>query len=220
MAPGPHPVVQRRWLDAVLATVGLLVVVLTALLARRATYGWEAVVFRAINELPSGLRPLLWVLNQYGTAITIPVATAAALVFRKWRMAAALAISGVTVYLLAKVIKGWVDRGRPAALVDGVLGREAFAVDSLGYPSGHAAVAWAITIIVLAYLGRPWRIAAVTLAIVVPLARMYVGAHLPLDLIGGAALGVMIASAVNLALGVPVRQPAAEARAAPALEAG
>jgi hypothetical protein len=37
---------------------------------------------------------------------------------------------------------------------------------------------------------------------------MYVAAHLPLDLIGGAALGVVAASVVNLAMGVPVRTPA------------
>ena len=78
-----------------------------------------------------------------------------------------------------------------------VVEREPFAPLSLGYPSGHAAVSWAITIIVLAYLGRPWRLAAIVLAIVVPLYRMYVAAHLPLDLIGGAALGVAVASLVN-----------------------
>jgi membrane-associated phospholipid phosphatase len=89
-----------------------------------------------------------------------------------------------------------------------VVERETFSPHSLGYPSGHAAVAWAITIIVLAYMGRPWQIAAIVLAIVVPFVRMYVGAHLPLDLIGGAALGVMVASAVNLLLGVPMPEPA------------
>jgi undecaprenyl-diphosphatase len=73
-------------------------------------------------------------------------------------------------------------------------------------------VAWAITIIVLAYVGRPWQIAAIVLAIVVPLVRMYVAAHLPLDLIGGAALGVTVASAVNLLLGVPVLAPAESTR--------
>jgi undecaprenyl-diphosphatase len=41
---------------------------------------------------------------------------------------------------------------------------------------------------------------------------MYVGAHLPLDLIGGAALGVMVASAVNLLLGVPMPEPAENTR--------
>jgi membrane-associated phospholipid phosphatase len=142
------------------------------------------------------------VLNQYGTAITIPVATVVALAFRRWVLAAALAISGVTVYVLAKVIKGYVDRGRPSALLEDVVERERFSPESLGYPSGHAAVAWAITIIVLVGLGGRWRIVAIALAIVVPIVRMYVAAHLPLDLIGGAALGVLVASTVGLLLGV------------------
>ena len=77
--------------------------------------------------------------------------------------------------------------------------REHFSPESLGYPSGHAAVAWGITIIVLFCLGGHWRIAAIVLAIVVPIVRMYVAAHLLLDLIGGAAIGVLVASAVALA---------------------
>jgi len=83
--------------------------------------------------------------------------------------------------------------------------REAFAPDSLGYPSGHAAVAAALTVIVAAYLSRRWAIVAICLAIIVPLCRTYIGAHLPLDLIGGAALGVTAAALVNLVMGVPVR---------------
>jgi len=187
----------------VLMVVGATVLVGSALLAERGVYGWEVAIFQAVNGLPGSLRPLLWVLNQYGTAITIPVATVVALAFRRWVLAAALAISGVTVYVLAKVIKGYVGRGRPSALIENVVEREPFSPESLGYPSGHAAVAWAITIIVLAFMGRPWRRVAIVLAIVVPVVRMYVAAHLPLDLIGGAALGVFVASAVSLVLRVP-----------------
>ena len=196
-------VVQGRRLDIVLMVVGATVLVGSALLAERGVYGWEVAIFQAVNGLPGSLRPLLWVLNQYGTAITIPVATVVALAFRRWVLAAALAISGVTVYVLAKVIKGYVGRGRPSALIENVVEREPFSPESLGYPSGHAAVAWAITIIVLAFMGRPWRRVAIVLAIVVPVVRMYVAAHLPLDLIGGAALGVFVASAVSLVLRVP-----------------
>ena len=196
-------VVQGRMLDIVLMVVGATLLVGTALLAERGVYGWEVAIFQAVNGLPGSLRPLLWVLNQYGTAITIPVATVIALAFRRWVLAAALAMSGVTVYVLAKVIKGYVGRGRPSALIESVVERESFSPESLGYPSGHAAVAWAITIIVLAFMGRPWRWVAIALAIVVPVVRMYVAAHLPLDLIGGAALGVFVASAVSLVLRVP-----------------
>jgi membrane-associated phospholipid phosphatase len=211
---------RRRRIDEVLVVAGAVVLVTSALLARRGVYGWENAIFQAINGLPSGVRPLLWVFNQYGTAVTIPVTTIVALLFRKWRMALSLAVSGVAVYWLAKVLKEYVARGRPAALVDAVVERETFAPLSLGYPSGHAAVAWAITIIVVAYLGRPWRIAAIALAIIVPLCRMYVAAHLPLDLIGGAALGVTVASFVNLLLlrpgqPVPHRVDSSDPRGAP-----
>jgi membrane-associated phospholipid phosphatase len=206
---------RRRKLDLVLMATGAAMLITSTLLAKRRVYGWEVAVFQAINGLPDGLRPYLWVLNQYGTAVTIPLATAVALLFRKWLLALSLAISGVAVYLLARVIKEYVNRGRPSVFVEGVVEREMFSPDSLGFPSGHAAVAWAITIIVLAYVGRPWQIAAIVLAIVVPIVRMYVAAHLPLDLIGGAALGVTVASAVNLLVGVPARAPAEDIRAGP-----
>jgi undecaprenyl-diphosphatase len=206
---------RRRRLDLVLMAAAAAVLVTSTLLASHRVFGWEVAVFQAINGLPDSIRPYFWVLNQYGTAVTIPVATAVALLFRRWHMALALAISGAAVYVLARVIKEYVARGRPSAFVEGVVEREMFSPDSLGYPSGHAAVAWAITIIVLAYVGRPWQIAAIVLAIVVPIARMYVAAHLPLDLIGGAALGITVASAVNLVIGVPARAPAESTRAGP-----
>jgi membrane-associated phospholipid phosphatase len=209
------PGLNRRRLDLVLLITGAAVLVTSSLLAKRRVYGWEVAVFEAINRLPDSIRPYLWVLNQYGTVVTVPVATAVALLFRKWLMALSLAISGIGVYLLAIVIKGYVERGRPSAFVEEVVERETFSPDSLGYPSGHAAVAWAITIIVLAYLGRPWQIAAIVLAVMVPISRMYVGAHLPLDLIGGAALGVTVASAVNLLIGVPIPASAEITRAGP-----
>ena len=207
---------HRRRIDVVLMVAGMVVLLASTVLARRGVYRWEVVTFQAINGLPGGIRPFLWVLNQYGTAITIPVTTAIALLFRRWLLALSLAISGVAVYLLARVIKEFVGRGRPADFVEEVVERETFSPSSLGFPSGHAAVAWAITLILLVYVGRPWQVAAIVLAIVVPLVRMYVAAHLPLDLIGGAALGVTVASAVNLLLGVPIRVLAEEARAGPA----
>jgi membrane-associated phospholipid phosphatase len=203
---------RRQRLDVGLMVAGSAMLVTSALLARRGVYGWEVPIFQAINGLPDSLRPFLWVLNQYGTALTIPLATAVALLFRRWRPAVSLAATGVAVYVLAKVVKEYVARGRPAVLLGGVVEREIFSPGSLGYPSGHAAVAWAITLIVLPYVRQPWRTVAIVLAMAVPLSRMYVGAHLPLDLIGGAALGVTVASAVNLLVGVRVLGPAEETR--------
>jgi membrane-associated phospholipid phosphatase len=203
-------VVRHRRLYLVLMIAGVAVVLAGVLLARQGVYQWEIVVLSAINDLPGNVSRLLWILNQYGTVVTIPIATVVALAFRKWTLAVALAVTGVGVYLLAKVIKEFVERGRPAPLIEGVVEREAFAPGSLGYPSGHAAVACAITLLIAPYVRRGWQIAALGLAIVVPFVRMYVGAHLPLDLIGGAALGVATASAANFLLGVPLRRASDE----------
>jgi glycosyltransferase 2 family protein len=87
------------------------------------------------------------------------------------------------------VRKQIVGRGRPGALLDDVHMRELFGEGSPGFPSGHAAVAWALTVVASAFVAARWSTLALVLAAVVVVGRMYVGAHLPLDLVGGLSLG-------------------------------
>lgn len=205
-ATGPDP--SRRALDLVLLAAGA--VVLAASMAAAASGSPSALevrVFRWANDLPDTIRPLVWPLMQFGTFITIPLLTLLAFALRRWRLGVAMAVAGVGVYLLAKLVKGWVERGRPGALLDAVQMREVFAEGSLGFPSGHAAVAAALTVVAAAYLGRRWLALGLGLAAIVLFGRMYVGAHLPLDLVGGFALGVVVASATDLILSVPRGAP-------------
>jgi undecaprenyl-diphosphatase len=73
-----------------------------------------------------------------------------------------------------------------------------------GYPSGHAAVAFALATIAWLWFGPRSRIRWVLLgvAVVVCFGRVYVGAHFPLDVVGGAALGVLSAALFGLVLSV------------------
>jgi membrane-associated phospholipid phosphatase len=190
-------IARRKW-DLIVLGVATVVLSLSALAATASLTDAEVNVFRAINDLPQGLRTVVWPVMQYGTFITIPALALVALLFRRFRLAVAMMLAGVGVYLLAIAIKPIVDRGRPAALLTGVEGREEFGEGSLGYPSGHAAVAGALTVVVAAHLSKRWAIAALVLGFAVVFGRMYVGAHLPLDLVGGAALGAVAGSIVNL----------------------
>jgi undecaprenyl-diphosphatase len=178
--------------------VATVVLVATALAARAELASLEVRIFRAVNELPQGLYTVVWPFMQYGTFITIPALAVTALLFRRFVLALAMALAGVSVYLAALVVKDFVERGRPGALLAAVNERELFGAHSLGYPSGHAAVAAALTVVVAAHLSLRWVIAALALGAVVLFGRLYVGAHLPLDVIGGAALGAVAGSIANL----------------------
>ena len=60
-----------------------------------------------------------------------------------------------------------------------------------------------------------WQADAWVLVAIVMIGRIYVGAHNPLDVVCGAALGVALGMAVNLLLGAPVGR---RHRAAPAAD--
>ena len=74
-------------------------------------------------------------------------------------------------------------------------GREA---SGLGYLSGHAAVATALTAAAYPHLGTRGRRVILALAAIVGLSRIYVGAHLTLDVAGGAAMGLLVDGAWSL----------------------
>ena len=150
----------------------------------------ERATFRAINggaQLPFAV---VWPVMQFGMIGAVPVSAVVALLLHRHRLAVALLLAGALAYGGGKVIKRIIERGRPDALLDDVTIQGA-ASHGLGFVSGHAAVAFALATVVTAELDRrALQVLAVGVAILVALARVHVGAHLPLDVIGGAGLGI------------------------------
>lgn len=160
----------------------------------------EERVFRTINRLPDSLAGPVWLVMQAGNFAAAPAAAGVAMLVGRPALARRLLVTGPTTWVLAKVVKQCSDRPRPAALVVETKrrGREQA---GLGFVSGHAAVAGSLCAAALPELRRPARSAAVATAITVGVARVYIGAHLPLDVLGGVALGIAVEAAVELAEG-------------------
>jgi membrane-associated phospholipid phosphatase len=221
--------IRRRPADLVLCALGGVLLVLCALpVHAHSISALEADAFRLVNHLPDVPFAIVWVPMQLGNFLVVPAAVLAALLFRRWRLAAALATAGAGVYVLAKVVKHYVLRGRPDTLLDDVTVRGAVA-HGLGFVSGHIAVVTALALVAWPWLPRWGRWVAGAAVVAVFLTRMYVGAHLPLDMLGGAALGVCVAGAVRWLFGTPARDaeplpaaatPEPEAAATPEPEAG
>jgi glycosyltransferase 2 family protein len=180
----------------------------TALAARRdRVSAGEAHVFRFVNGLPDRFYAPAWAVMQLGTVGAAPAAAGAAWLAGERALAGKLLVAGTSTWALSKVAKRVVRRPRPAALLAGtrIRGREAA---GLGYLSGHAGVAVTLSAAALPHLGRAGRAQILSAAPVVGLTRVYVGAHLPLDIAGGAALGLAVEAAISWAGEVAARRPA------------
>jgi undecaprenyl-diphosphatase len=198
--------------DLAALVAGLVVLVVSAIPVDAGSVGWlERDAFRALNDRAVPYWPV-WLLMQLGSVVAIYACALVALAFRRYRLTAAVLLAGTAAWWLAKGVKALFDRPRPAGLLDGVHLRHA-PTEGLGFPSGHAAVAAALAAAAWPWLGRTGRILAVILVVVVGTARIYVGAHLPVDVIGGAALGVAIAAVVRFVVTPEPHRPAAPAPA-------
>lgn len=192
--------------DLVRVVVGLVVLGLGLLAVERDRLtGFERDLFRLVNDLPAVLGPLLVAVMQAGNVVAGPLAASAALVARARRMAFDLAVAGPVAWFAAKAVKRIVERPRPGGLLDDVL--RYGSSDGLGFISGHTAVAAALATAAGPYLSRPWRRVLWAVAWAVGFARVYEGAHLPLDIVGGAAVGWVVGAALHLLLGAPHRVP-------------
>ena len=191
----------RGGAEVLLFLGGGAVLVVAALTVRNGPVsGTEASIFRVINGTTVLPFVVVWPIMQLGNVLVVPLSALAAAAMRRWLLAVELLLAGGGTYLLAKVVKGLAPRGRPSGLLSDVVIRGA-AAHGRGFVSGHAAVLAALATVAWPWLGRRGRIAAVSLVVLVSLARVYVGAHLPLDILGGAALGLAVGATVRLLLG-------------------
>jgi membrane-associated phospholipid phosphatase len=169
---------------------------------------FERSVFRLVNGLPDGLRPFLYGFQLLGVLGVPLVLAAVALALRWWRLALGLVLLVPAKLLVEKeILKAVVRRERPGTTIPDAVLRD---VPSAGpsFPSGHAIIAFGIVVLIAPYLRHRWQLLlAVALAVLNSFARVYLGAHNPLDVIGGAFAGIAIGALLNFALGVPAVPP-------------
>ncbi len=173
------------------AGVGLALFAASARACRtRTVSAREEQVARAFNRADDEIEVPIWTVMQMGSlGGALGVAAAFGLAGRR-STAAAMALSGTAMWGGAKLVKPLVGRGRPARHLDGIRirGKEQ---TGLGFPSGHAAVSLTVAIVGSRAASPPVSGALYAAAATTAVARLYVGAHLPIDVLGGVGLGLM-----------------------------
>jgi undecaprenyl-diphosphatase len=169
----------------------------SAVAARRAElHPAEVRAFTSVNALDDSAHRPVWAVMQAGSLGAVGAASGLAWLTGRRSLAVALGSAGTAVWGGAKLVKLAFGRGRPADHIGDarILGQPA---TGLGFPSGHAAVAMTLAMVACPELNHPARVVAFGAAVVTAFGRVYVGAHLPADVVGGLGMGLAAGAFTN-----------------------
>jgi undecaprenyl-diphosphatase len=188
----------------VLIVVGAVAFIAAALLVHTGATTLDERLFRVLNDVPSWAASFLTPLSKVFLPSGLFLVIGAAVVFvTVWNRSVAPvlagACSGGLAYVLANLAKAAADRPRPYEVIADAVLRQPPA-HGTSFPSSHTSVAVATVIALLPFLPRALTGPVIAYAVLVGWSRIYLGVHYPLDVVGGAGIGLAVGGVALLAV--------------------
>lgn len=162
----------------------------------------EKPVFEYFNSLPGSLYDVMLAVTQMGGLGSLLVWMPLAWYLINKRAAGLLGTTGIFAWFGAKVFKTIAQRGRPGDILSEINLFNGEKLGGYGFPSGHATFVAACVIFLFYQISPKIRKYLLLAAFLVGVSRMYLGAHFPLDIVGGWALGALIGATFCIVFGV------------------
>lgn len=163
----------------------------------------QTAVVRWINDPPEPFGTVLAVTNSLLRPVPLAVVALALvgwIVFTargrdRWEVLRAMLLAYALSEAITQILKREAEQPRPTASIAG-LDVHGYPTEPHGnaYPSAHTSVAVGLVTALWPWPRWPQRAVGVAIATLVALNRPYIGAHCPLDVLGGAAIGLLSGS--------------------------
>jgi len=163
----------------------------------------QTAVVRWINDPPEPFGTVLAVTNSLLRPVPLAVVALAlvgwivftARVRDRWEVLRAMLLAYALSEAITQILKRAAEQPRPTASIAG-LDVHGYPTEPHGnaYPSAHTSVAVGLVTALWPWPRWPQRAVGVAIATLVALNRPYIGAHCPLDVLGGAAIGLLSGS--------------------------
>jgi len=196
--------IPRVWVAGLLTCVGAALFGFSAIVLKAGAVAWDESLFRFLNDVPAALASVLTPLSHLflplGIVIVIVLATGFVVAWNRSIMPVAAAVAAAAAaWALANLAKLIANRPRPYEVVAGAVLRQSPA-HGTSFPSSHTAVTVAVVIALVPFLPRALAGVAIAYAVLVGWSRVYLGVHYPLDILGGAGIGIAVGGLILLAL--------------------
>lgn len=173
-------------------------ILLCACLTIKIIFSRQAIYFAVNGWHPAWADAVFPYITDLGNGWTIIILSAIAALFN-YRVAFLMATTYGVTSLIAQIIKHIVNAPRPKLFFHTQLSQIHFVkglyIDTLGsFPSGHTVTAFS-TGLLITYLckNKKWGLLLIFVAALIGFSRMYLSEHFFEDVIGGSAIGVIVA---------------------------
>ena len=151
---------------------------------------WTFLLLNFRGGHPLWLDWLMWGFTQIGNGMVIAVLAVILFLAGDHLLAYGLILGALTLWLVVELVKALVHRRRPFIRLAQarIVGRRA---GGRSFPSGHTSQAFFVATLMAGYFDAGiWAVCLLyAIALLVGITRIYVGAHYPRDVLGGAILG-------------------------------